>query len=684
MDPNAKTRLSEQGGDPWIGRTVGGYRIEAVLGRGGMGTVYRARQLSLGRPVAIKVLPLDLAGEEQFLERFHREADALSRLSHPNVVTVFDRGEVDGQPYLVMEYVEGTSLREMVREKPLALLEALRIATAVLAALDHAHEKGIVHRDIKPENVLLSRDGVVKVADFGLSRLLGPDHGTRLTRTQLVLGTYEYMAPEQREHAREADPRSDLFATAVVLYEMLTAELPIGRFTLPSQRRPEDCDARVDALVERGLEKNPARRFQSAREMSEAIAAIQQSPQPQAAPVAPARPVTGYRPVRFEYHLDNLATIDHVLGTIGYVLGFVALFGGLRLTRAVWIGAPFLIFFLAGWYLRATAEGLRRYRQTARTSQAVIAILGAFTGILVPLSIYSLWVLFSHRGRTYYDARGRGLDEQAAARHTYRVLEEPYAHRAPTAPPRPPRPPVVPPRPSQIPVQSIVTSDVRPQARPPRRSRIVNAGLWALTLTIVGVVLITIGHFAVPHLKLMEGMGYFATAGLGLAAALFVLGMFRALLSSVVTGAGAAFLGLFVCGVLGLGAGLLILSVREPSRRYVDLEAPGRAAPEQYLGHYVGDAPSDFERDFFRENGRVEWLESALGGMIPGIRLVRRGKMLYVQCPAVVPDKDRGRIALAVQRLVDLDLDGSFEPVELKIADSDWEFLRYLDSLPRD
>ncbi|MFI5402907.1 MAG: protein kinase [Planctomycetota bacterium] len=274
MDANAKTRLSEQTPDPFVGRTFGGYRIDGVVGRGGMGTVYKARQLSLGRPVAIKMLPLDLAREEQFLERFHREADALSRLSHPSVVAVFDRGEVDGQPYLVMEYVEGTSLRDAMRNGPLPLAEALRVTAAVLEALDHAHEKGIVHRDIKPENVLLSKDGVVKVADFGLSRLLGPDDGTRLTRTQLVLGTYEYMAPEQREHAREADPRSDLYATGVVLYELLAGELPIGHFAALSRKRPKECDSRIDEIVEKSLAKSPDERYQRASEMGAAVSRI--------------------------------------------------------------------------------------------------------------------------------------------------------------------------------------------------------------------------------------------------------------------------------------------------------------------------------------------------------------------------------------------------------------------------
>ncbi len=660
MDANVKTRLSEQAPDPFVGRTFGGYRIESVIGRGGMGTVYKARQLSLGRPVAIKVLPTDLAREEQFLERFHREADALSRLSHPSVVAVFDRGEVAGQPYLVMEYVEGESLRDAMRNGPLALAEALRVTAAVLQALDHAHEKGIVHRDIKPENVLLSRDGVVKVADFGLSKLLGPDDGTRLTRTQLVLGTYEYMAPEQREHAREADPRSDLYATGVVLYEMLAGELPIGRFALPSRRRPHDCDARVDALIERSLEKNPSGRFQGAREMCDAIEAVQKSPEPRAMPLAPPAPL-GYKPVRFEHHLDNLATIDHVLGTIGFVLGFIAIFGTMG------VGWPvFILFFVGGWYLRQAAEGLRKYRPAARTSQAVIAILGAFTGILIPFSIYSFWVLFSHRGRTYYEARGRGLDEHSAARHTHRVLEEPFSP--------PPAPPPPAPRPSAIPVQSIVTSEVREEPKPLRRSRFVSAGFWILGLTFVGLALMTGGHAFDPTLDLDDGVAGVAGVGLGLSGLLLVVGFLRAVFSSRATGATAAFVGLVLCGAIGIGAYLV---VERPSMRAY------HATFGTCLGRYVTPPPVNFERDFFQPPGRGEWLRAALDGSVPPVRLIRNADWLYLQCEPSLGYRSSARVALAVQRLVDLELEGHFERSILEIPTGDWEFNSRLDSLPR-
>jgi serine/threonine protein kinase len=265
--------------DTLVGRTLDGYRVDGLIGRGGMGSVYRATQVSLGRPVALKVLPADLSDEPQFRRRFDREAEVLGSLSHPNVVSVYDRGSVDERPYLVMELVEGDSLRDLMRRGPVPARHACRIVAALCDALDYAHAKGVVHRDIKPENVLVTRTGIVKVADFGLSRVFdGTDAGTRLTVTNLQLGTYEYMAPEQRERAADADERSDIYAAAVVLYEMLTGELPIGRFELPGERRP-DLDARIDDVLERGLAKNPADRYARASAMGRAVSALLSTPE---------------------------------------------------------------------------------------------------------------------------------------------------------------------------------------------------------------------------------------------------------------------------------------------------------------------------------------------------------------------------------------------------------------------
>ncbi|MCZ6787554.1 MAG: protein kinase [Planctomycetota bacterium] len=475
FDPNAKTRITEEGPDPFVGKTIDGLRVESVIGAGGMGTVYKATQLSLGRPVALKILPEHLAQDPQFLERFHREADALSRLSHPNIVTVYDRGETDGRPYLVMEFVEGYSLRELMRSGPVESAEASRIATKVLRALGHAHGQGIVHRDIKPENVLLAHPDVVKVADFGLSRLLGPDEQTRLTRTHLVLGTFEYMAPEQRERAREADERSDLFAVGVVLYEMLTGELPIGRFDLPSQRRPGHCDARIDKIVARSLEKDPERRYQSARDMAQALTTILDRPAHESVP-PPPRPATAApkpKPGRFDYHLDIMATINEVLGIGCYVLagvGFLATFVGWFVPLDISFGVAWLLIggfswgflLFVGWLFRFTGKGLRRHTQGARVLQTILAILLLFGGVLLPAGIYYLWVLFAPKHRHYYDARTNGLSQAQAE-----DVAEGLAPRPAPAPAPPPRPVT----PSQIPVQSTVTSRVLPP-RPPRSRRV--------------------------------------------------------------------------------------------------------------------------------------------------------------------------------------------------------------------
>ncbi|MEM8884345.1 MAG: serine/threonine-protein kinase [Planctomycetota bacterium] len=546
--------MSESKPDPMIGREVDGYRIEEIIGRGGMGTVYKAQQLSLGRPVAIKVLSEELAQDDQFLTRFHREADALSRLSHPNIVTVLERGDVDKRPYLAMEYVEGSSLRQIIREGKLPPAEAFRIVSSVLAALQHAHDKGIVHRDIKPENVLLARGDVVKVADFGLSLLVdGPDL-SRLTRTNLVLGTYEYMAPEQREHAREADHRADLYATGVILYELLTGELPIGRFPLPSRQRPQECDTRMDRIVERSLEKDPGERYQDAGDMASAVSAVLERPSsapPRTTPPPPpSRPTSSvhYRPARLEHHIDNLATIDQVLGTVFYILGALALFGSLRVPFLFTGGFGFLFCFVLGWYLRETGEELRKYKISARTSQAVIAVIAAFTGVLIPFTIYSFWVLFSHRGRTYYDARNRGLSENEAARHTFDVVEDDIISSIAPEPPPPPGAP----RPSQIPVQSMVTSSVEPDAKP--RKRMPRMLVLGMLLAISAIVMhlfavpIEIGYqspvaiivAAAAGLLLLGGIlqSLFARSGRGtLWGLLFAAGLVGAVLATHVNGA---------------------------------------------------------------------------------------------------------------------------------------------------
>jgi len=310
VEEERPTRADPSPPDPFLGQIVGGCRIDEVIGRGGMGVVYKATQLSLNRPVAIKVLPEEVCGQPQFVERFKREVDVLSRLSHPNVVTVLERGEVDGRLYVIMEYVQGTSLREVIRKGPLPAAEALVIVRGVLSALEHAHLKGIIHRDIKPENVLVAPGGIVKVADFGLSRLLDTGGATRLTHTALLLGTFEYMAPEQREKAKEADERADIYATGVVLYEMIAGELPIGHFAALSRKRPKECDSRIDAIVERSLAKSPADRYQHASEMGAAVSRVLSAAMAPPEAPAPAQAPPPRREVPPPLHVAKRLTIE--------------------------------------------------------------------------------------------------------------------------------------------------------------------------------------------------------------------------------------------------------------------------------------------------------------------------------------------------------------------------------------
>ena len=241
------------------------YELAESLGRGGMGAVFRARQINLDREVAIKVLlppPAEVVG---WSERFQREAQALARLVHPGIVTVHDFGQAEGLAWIVMELVDGADLRQMLDEGRLPQEEALAIVPALCEALQYAHDRGVVHRDIKPENVLFDRFGGVKLVDFGLAKLSGEDGGLQLTRTHQAMGTFRYMAPEQLERPREVDHRADLFSLGVVFYEMLTGHVPAGVVEPPS--RTAGVDAVLDDVVLSTLEREPGRRPQSAAEI---------------------------------------------------------------------------------------------------------------------------------------------------------------------------------------------------------------------------------------------------------------------------------------------------------------------------------------------------------------------------------------------------------------------------------
>lgn len=240
--------------------------ILELLGHGGMGAVYKARQTSLDRLVALKIINPEVAADPNFAERFTREAKALACLNHPNILTVHDFGKTDDLFYFVMEYIDGVNLRQSMEAGALEPREALGIVSPLCDALQYAHDEGVVHRDIKPENILLGRNGRVKIADFGLAKLTGQGiNDVTLTGTHQVIGTPRYMAPEQMEGSHEVDHRADIYSLGVVFYEMLTGELPLGRFAPPSKK--VSVDVRLDEVVLRTLEKEPEQRYQQVSEV---------------------------------------------------------------------------------------------------------------------------------------------------------------------------------------------------------------------------------------------------------------------------------------------------------------------------------------------------------------------------------------------------------------------------------
>lgn len=245
------------------------------LGHGGMGWVFKARQKNLDRLVALKVLAPGIAGDPAFAERFQREARALARLNHPNIVGIHDFGQAGPYFYLVMEFVDGANLRQLERSRRLSPEEAFAIVPKICEALQFAHEEGIVHRDIKPENILLDSRGRLKIADFGIAKLVGQREVITLTGPQHALGTPHYMAPEQFESPGQVDHRADIYALGVVFYEMLTGELPIGRFELPSKRL--QVDVRVDDVVLKSLERRPELRYQTVAAVKSDVDTLRQS-----------------------------------------------------------------------------------------------------------------------------------------------------------------------------------------------------------------------------------------------------------------------------------------------------------------------------------------------------------------------------------------------------------------------
>jgi len=308
--------------------------ILECLGRGGMGVVYKARQPRLNRLVALKILAREKEQDSQFAERFTREAQALARLNHPNIVTVHDFGEAGGQCYLVMEYVDGLNLRQLLLAGKMPSEQALTIVPKICEALQYAHEQGIVHRDIKPENILLDKSGRVKIADFGIAKILGVEDGRQaLTGAKDVMGTPHYMAPEQLEKPLTVDHRADIYSLGVVFYEMLTGELPLGKFAPPSKK--VQLDVRLDEVVLHTLEKEPERRYQQASQLKTDVETISGTAHPTAEWFAAKVP-----PVPTSAVPAGKAASDKIILPTFLLAFFFGLFGAHRFyVGRIWTGA---------------------------------------------------------------------------------------------------------------------------------------------------------------------------------------------------------------------------------------------------------------------------------------------------------------------------------------------------------
>jgi len=276
------------------------YEVEELVGTGGMSSVFRAHDRLLDRKVALKVLHHQYSDDEEYVERFRREARAVAQLSHPNIVTVIDRGEADGHQFIVFEYIDGENLKTLIQRRgPAPVVTALELALQVARGLSFAHQQGLVHRDVKPQNVLLNGDGQAKVTDFGIARSLDMQHG--MTQTGTVLGTSDYIAPEQAQGQR-VDEHTDVYSLGVVLYEMLTNEVPFPgeNFVAVAMRhineeppsirdkRP-DVSPRLEAAVQRAMAKRPEDRFQTMADFCRELEAILAEAQG-ATVVAPAVP----------------------------------------------------------------------------------------------------------------------------------------------------------------------------------------------------------------------------------------------------------------------------------------------------------------------------------------------------------------------------------------------------------
>ncbi|MBN1443067.1 MAG: protein kinase [Planctomycetes bacterium] len=277
--PSRAARANEQ--DEYIGKVFGGCRLIEKIAAGGMGVVYRALQLNLSRMVAVKVLSKELSNDESFVRRFIEEARSAAQLNHGNIVHINDVGDYHGVFYFTMEYVDGVTLKDELQEhERLPVRRAVDIVLQVCGALQHAHSRGIIHRDIKPENIMITRDGLVKLADLGLAKKLTPSGAENLTHAGSILGTPFYMAPEQAKDFSQVDERSDIYSLGVTFFKMLSGSVPFSGRTpievmlkVVEGQRPAlhdlcpDIPEAVEATLDRMMDRIPERRYQTVSEL---------------------------------------------------------------------------------------------------------------------------------------------------------------------------------------------------------------------------------------------------------------------------------------------------------------------------------------------------------------------------------------------------------------------------------
>jgi hypothetical protein len=372
-----------------------GYEVEAVLGHGGMGIVYRARQAALGRQVAVKMMAGPPGADSA--QRFRAEARALAALQHPHVVQVFEAGQADGRPYLVMEFAPGGSLADLLRGRPLGWRRAAELCATLATAVQYAHERGIVHRDLKPANVLLDADGRPKVADFGLAKLLGVEGGR--TVSGAVVGTPSYMAPEQAGGRKDVGPAADIWALGAILYECLTGRPPFqadsaiqtlllvaGHEPVPPTRLNPSVPADLETVCLKCLQKQPGDRYRTAGEVAEDLKRVLAGEPTAARPPSRVDRVTRVlRRARFDHNgFRAWVPLSMLLAPIplSAAAAATALFAGrpdgpywmIGIVAAAVIGTQAALFYGNRRVLEAVAEA-ERDRYTSLWNGVIVAML---------------------------------------------------------------------------------------------------------------------------------------------------------------------------------------------------------------------------------------------------------------------------------------------------------------------